>query len=73
MPDALAAAMPQAAADAIADQRAKRDALPKCTQAWYEANTEFYRLNQDAIVQRRKATQTPLDDNRYHSVKENDR
>ena len=61
--------MPDDLANAIAAQRAKRDALPKCTQAWYEANTEFYRLNQDAIVQRRKATQAPLDDNHYHSVK----
>lgn len=53
----------------LAAQRAKRDALPKYTAAWYEANHAFYELAQAEIARRRAKTQPPLSD-RYVTIQE---
>lgn len=53
----------------LAAQRAKRDALPRYSQAWYEANHAFYELAQAEIARRRAKTQPPLSD-RYVAIHE---
>ena len=60
--------MPDDLAVQIADARAKRDALPRHSEEWYQANRMFYELAQAEIAQRRNRRTPP--GNGYAPIKE---